>query len=141
MKVRVIKYVNALLTLLLSALGFTSCESPSGAYGCPHATMDVSGTISDEEAKPVKNIHVSIKHRNHPAMPYAYSDEEGKYRVFCDGVMPFDSVDIVATDTADVYFSDSVRVKVEYDKSKVANGDNWDNGKATIKQDFHLKKK
>ena len=50
-------------------------------------------------------------------------------------------MDIIVTDTSGIYAPDSVSVKVDYDRSKVAWGDNWNKGAGYVHQDFRLKKK
>ena len=70
-----------------------------------------------------------------------YTNEDGEYYVSLEDNWPIDSVDIIVTDTADVYEGDSVRVKVDYDRSGVSKDDNWNNGKGIVRQDFQLKKK
>ena len=70
-----------------------------------------------------------------------YTNEDGEYYVSLEDNWPIDSVDIIVTDTADVYEGDSVRVKVDYDRSGVSKDDNWNNGKGIVRHDFQLKKK
>ena len=54
---------------------------------------------------------------------------------------PVDSVDLVVRDEAGIYASDSVRVKVDYDRSNVSPGDSWNRGNGFVEQDFTLQKK
>jgi len=109
-------------------------------YGCPHATLEVSGTIIDESNQPVENIQVRVKDNGRQIMQDAYSGEEGRYSEQ-GHIFPVSTVDLIVTDTAGVYAGDSVRVEVTYDKSHVAKGDHWNEGDAVIQYDFQLKKK
>lgn len=149
MKAKLLTRVNALIGLILGLFGF-SCVScveygvpvvPVAEYGCPYATFEAKGKISDENAKPVQNIRVQIKSRYESAFPEVYTDENGEYNTFTYNVLPIDSVDIIVSDTADIYASDSVRVKVDYDRSQVAPSDHWNAGSGSVYQDFQLKKK
>ena len=150
MKAKLLTRINALIATLVSLLGFTSCGNlflkygaPAVEYGTPFARWDVNGKVSDEENNPIENAQVIVRSPNPGQIrDTLYSDEEGLYRGSYTGVFPHsnDSIDIVVRDTAGVYASDSVRVAVEYDKSKVADGDSWNGGTAYIQQDFQLKK-
>lgn len=74
-------------------------------------------------------------------MPDQYTDKNGEYIVAVDYLFPPDSVDVLVTDTADVFEGDSVRVKVDYDRSEVEKYDEWNDGKGIVRHDFQLKKK
>lgn len=73
---------NALITLILSLLGFsTACESldeygaPVVEYGVPTATFIVQGKVSSQENTKISNIRVSTWSDT------TYTDENGNYRV------------------------------------------------------------
>lgn len=139
MKAKVLTRVNAFLAFLLSALGFTACRDHMLKYGCPNATFEAVGTVTDEASFPIKGIRVQVKDkRGNSCFPETYTDENGKYRVGEYEVFPMDSVDIIVTDTAGNYASDSVRVKVEYDKSNVPKDDDWNEGAGFATADFVL---
>lgn len=146
MKRKVLTGINALIALLLGILGLNGCFRLE--YGTPYATFEAAGTITDEANKPVENIQVTLKDRYRPnrdyrrTFPAVYTDEGGEYVIGPYNVFfPEDSMDIIVTDTTGVYASDSVSVKVDYDRSKVKWGDNWDSGAGYVHQDFQLKKK
>lgn len=140
---------NAVITFLMALLGFgtTGCFKKYGVpddvlYGVPHATFDVAGKVTDEETQPVENIYVKIKSKRPGRFLLdQYTNEDGEYHVSFACDVPDDSVDIVVTDTADIYQGDSVRVKVDYDRSGVAKDDGWNRGNGIVRQDFQLKKK
>lgn len=146
MKRKVLTGINALIALLLGILGLNGCFRVE--YGTPHATFEAAGTITDEDNKPLENIRVTLKDRYRPnrdyrrTFPAVYTDDGGEYVIGpYNDFFPKDSMDIIVTDTTGVYASDSVSVKVDYDRSKVKWGDNWNSGAGYVHQDFQLKKK
>ena len=152
MKKSLLTGTNAVITFLMALLGFgtSGCIGLYGIpeipgpeeYGTPYATFEAAGKVTDEETQPVENIRVTMKtKRENGYLSDQYTNEDGEYYVSLEDNWPIDSVDIIVTDTADVYEGDSVRVKVDYDRSGVSKGDNWNNGKGIVRQDFQLKKK
>ena len=147
MKKSLLTGTNAVITFLMALLGFgtTGCFMKYGVpveYGVPHATFEAAGKVTDEAAQPVENIHVKIKTKSeNEYLSDQYTNEDGEYYVSLKNFWPIDSVDVIVADTADIYQGDSVRVKVDYDRSGVSKGDNWNNGKGIVRQDFQLKKK
>ena len=132
MKVKVLTWINSVLAFLLGITGFSSCkpEAIAEKYGVPYALLEVSGTITDQAKKPLENIQVTVKRKdNNDFLGEVYSEADGRYVMESDYVFPEDSFDILVTDTAGVYESDSVRVKAEYE-----NG-------SPNQHDFQLKKK
>ena len=69
-----------------------------------------------------------------------YTDENGIYDIHVTDIFPKDSVSIVVSDTDGVYEPDSVRIKIDYDRSDTNKNDGFYEGKASINQDFRLKK-
>ena len=142
MKAKLLTRVNAFIALLLGIFGFGSCESHFMAeYGCPYASLEVSGNVTDESNQPVENIQVKVKNNGRQIMQEVYSDKNGKYTTEQYEIFPVSTVDLIVTDTAGIYNGDSVRVTVTYDKSQIAKGDHWDEGDAIIQYNFQLKKK
>lgn len=146
MRRTILTSINAVIALLLGLLGLNGCWRAE--YGTPHATFEAVGTITDEANKPVENIQVTLKDRYRPnrdqrrTFPAVYTDDGGEYVIGpYNGFFPNDSMDIIVTDTSGIYAPDSVSVKVDYDRSKVAWGDNWNKGAGYVHQDFRLKKK
>ena len=139
MKAKLLSRVNALIAFVLGLFGFgcVSCVK----YGVPHADFDLSGNISNQESQPVSNIQVRLKDaRSLAPVGEVYSDAEGMYHLAANDLFTMNEVDILVTDTAGIYASDSVRVTVVYSKEGVNKNDRWDEGKATIHHDFQLKK-
>lgn len=148
MKAKFLTRVNALIGLILALFGFgcASCVKygapPLVKYGSPYSTLEATGKVTDENAKPIENIRVRIKTKSGSELHEIYTDADGEYATgTLGGSLYLDSIYIVASDTADVYAPDSVRVKVTYDKSGVDKDDSWNQGAASIYQDFQLKKK
>ena len=150
MKTKVLKGINFVLATVLGFLGF-GCNKPNKymggdfypelMYGVSFpgsATYDVSGKVTDEtNDKPVKNIRVTVKSKRGDFQGI-YTKTNGSYSMLGAGV-PCDSLNIVAEDTTGVYEPDSVQVEVVLVPGK--NNDSRYAGKATVRQDFHLKKK
>ena len=152
MKAKILTRVNAMIAFFLTALGFGSCgwmqkygiPDPDivAEYGCPYATFEAQGKVTDEKAQPVENIRVRIRNRYGAELPELYTDANGEYKTGkLEGVFPPDSVDIIVADTAGIYAPDTARVKVEYDRSGVPESNHWNEGFGTVYQDFQLQKK
>lgn len=140
MKARMLNRINAFITFVIGLLGFglTGCRVE---YGCPYATLDVKGKVTDEASQPIENIRVVTHSRYTDDAMETYTDENGNYQFDQTSVFPVDSVDIIATDTAGVYAPDSVRVGVSYDRTGVSKEDHWNSGEGSAYHDFQLKKK
>ena len=139
MKARILTRFNALLTFLLGLFGFgmTACLVK---YGVPHAELDVSGTITNQKEERLEEICVTIKQEGNQVLPRTYTNEMGRYKEQGNIHMPQSTIDIIVEDPSGVYAPDSIRLAVTYDKSKVDRRDDWNRGKATIEQNFQLKK-
>ena len=148
MKTRVLRGINFVLATVLGFLGF-GCNKPDNYMGGNEcvvmygvlpatATYDVSGKIKDEaNNKPIKNIRVTVKSKRGDFQGI-YTKTNGSYSMLGSGVV-CDSLNIVAEDTTGVYEPDSVQVEVVLVPGK--NKDDRYAGKATVHQDFQLKKK
>jgi putative lipoprotein (rSAM/lipoprotein system) len=95
MKVRFYRWYNAVLTALLSMLGY-GCSSdepmdmygtPVPEYGAPHADYIVKGLVTDEANTPIQGIKASVK--------AYFSDADGKVYV--------DPIDSILTDASGDY--------------------------------------
>ena len=139
MKAKVLTRINALIAFLLGVLGFSSCNRVS-MYGVPHAELEATGKVTNELNEPVNSARVTLRHK-YGGDCDTYTDEDGIYSLR-GGMFPVDSVQIVVSDTSGVYEADSVRLKVDYDRSDAKQrGDSWYRGTGYIYQDFTLKKK
>lgn len=140
--------INSLIALLLGLFGF-GCSACLCKYGVPHGDIDVSGTVTDQESKqPIENIRITIKsneeyaHYDEPAFPETYTETDGGYHAgHSYESWPFSQLKIVAEDTTGVYGADSTIVNLKYKEDAHSLGDSWNKGKASVRQDFQLKKK
>ena len=162
MKVRFNRWYNAVLTALLSIIGYgcSSSDDPDNMvcmYGTPHADYQFMGTVTDESGSPVKGIKVSAKnvyHRYDSAVIEAYgvdstlTDSKGKYAVEGEAFLGEHILKLIVedldgeanggnfmNDTIDIDFDNAKKVK-EPDKD-----DYWSDGTFAITQDIKLKKK
>lgn len=156
---RFYRWYNAVLTALLSMLGY-GCSSdepdmygtPVAEYGVPYATYMVEGTVTDEANNPIQGIKTSIKgifpngdKVYVDAVDSVLSDASGKYQLRYRGMdrpdykLTVEDTDGEAnggeflSDTLDIDFGRAVKVK---------NGDGaWNGGEYQIQQAVKLKKK
>ena len=126
--------VNALLTIVLAALGFSSCNMVK--YGVPPDTeLEVWGSVDAEKVGALEAMQVTVKSHGKPIMPRNYTNEEGIYRDYSR--MGAREIDIIVVDPSGEYASDSAHISnIVYQKEKGA-----DKETAVVRQDFHLKKK
>jgi putative lipoprotein (rSAM/lipoprotein system) len=159
MKVRFYRWYNAVLTALLSMLGY-GCSSdepdmygtPVAEYGVPYATYMVEGTVTDEANNPIQGIKTSIKgifpngdKVYVDAVDSVLSDASGKYQLRYRGMdrpeYKLIVEDIDGEANGGEFLSDTL--DIEYGKAvKVKNGDGaWNGGEYMIQQPVRLKKK
>ena len=155
MKVRLNRWYNAVLTVLLSMLGFGCSSSDDDIvveYGAPYADYTLKGLVTDEAGTPVKNIRTSAKILDKTeAGEYAVevgtvqTDEAGRYALVYGG-MPRADLKIVVEDIDDdanggAFLNDTL--DVDFSKAvKDGEGDNhWYCGKFEVTTDVKLKKK
>ena len=126
--------VNALLTIVLAALGFSSCNMVK--YGVPPDTeLEVWGSVDAEKVGALEAMQVTVKSHGQPIMPRTYTNEEGIYRAYSR--MGAREIDIIVVDPSGEYASDSAHISnIVYQKEKGA-----DKETAVVRQDLHLKKK
>ena len=134
MKVRFNRWYNAVLTALLSMLGFScSLDEPEEygtpvEYGAPHADYILKGTVTDEAGTPIQGIKTSLKE--------VYKDEGHIYEH-----IKLIVEDIDGEANGGDFLSDTL--DIDYDKAvKTEEGDHhWYTGKFEITTDVKLKKK
>ena len=161
MKVRFNRWYNAVLTALLSIIGYgcSSSDDPEYIcmYGTPHADYQFMGTVTDESGSAVMGIKVSAKNvyrRYDSTLIETYgvdstlTDSKGKYAVEGEAFLGEHILKLIAedldgeanggnfmNDTIDIDFDNAKKVK-EPDKD-----DYWSDGTFAITQDIKLKKK
>ena len=157
MKVRFNRWYNAVLTALLSMLGYgCSLDEPEEygpivlEYGVPHADYIVKGTVTDEAGTPIQGIKTSIKGVI-PENEVVYgldsiqTDVSGQYQLKYMG-MPNNWLKLIVEDidgeaNGGEFLSDTL--DIDFDKAeKAKDGDgHWYEGVYNIPQDIKLKKK
>ncbi len=141
-RLRVLAQVNVLLGAVLALFG---CGSKRAAavenqvvclYGVPTATYKVSGTVTGEKHKPLKDVQVVVKgYKNYPITDTLRTDNKGRYTADYTGY-PTDSLNIVVTDPSGEYKADSTKIEVPWKEGVSV----FDQGEQTFKQDVQLKK-
>ncbi|MBQ9215981.1 MAG: radical SAM-associated putative lipoprotein [Prevotella sp.] len=164
MKVKFNRWYNAILTALLTMLGY-GCSSegpldmygsPVVEYGTPYADYQLHGTVTDETGSPVKDIKVSTKYVFHnydgtvvtDGIDSIQTDGLGKYAVGYrryhgenDLKLIVEDVDgdanggVFKSDTIDIDYKNATKVK------DAGRDEHWSEGTYAIKQDIILKKK
>lgn len=140
MKTKLLSRINALFVFLLGILGFTSCELRT-KYGVPYAEIEVSGVVTDQENERLEDIRITVKQEGHQVLPRTYTNQAGWFDENGNIELPTNTVDIIVDDPSGVYAPDSIRLNITYDATKESKKNSWNQGKATIRQDFQLKKK
>lgn len=158
MKVRFNRWYNAVLTALLSMLGFgCSLDEPEEygtllEYGTPHAEYILKGTVTDEAGTPVPGIKTSLREVHQTdkgtqffGMDSIQTNDSGNYLLKYIG-MPSKWTKLVVEDTdgeanGGEFLSDTL--DIDYDKAvKVGDGDHhWYTGKFEVTTDIKLRKK
>ena len=155
MKVRFNRWYNAILTALLSMLGF-SCDGSGGSeveeYGCPSADYIIKGNVTDEAGTPVQGIKTSLK-QVYKTMTETHvygidsiqTSESGNYQLKSNGI-PAGLTKLIVEDVdgeanGGEFLSDTL--DINYDKAvQTKKGDGkWYAGTYEISQDVKLKKK
>ena len=156
MKVRFNRWYNAVLTALLSMLGY-GCSSteepldmygPPVEYGTPHADYIIKGRVMDESGTPVQGIKTSLrkvdKVRSY-GIDSVQTNVSGNYQLKHTGWQnQYYKViveDIDGEANGGEFLSDTL--DIDYDKAvKTKDGDGkWYHGIYEISQDVKLKKK
>ena len=147
MKTKCLNGINAVLALLVSLLGFTSCEPNNmvAEYGCPHADLTLEGQVTNEEQEALEGIQVVRCGGWRDDIPqmhweqYAdtlYTNSAGEFYKEQKGLFPNRYQKITVTDPSGTYESQDTVVTVQY-----KHGDGWYEGEANLKLNFTLKKK
>ena len=156
MKVRFNRWYNAVLTALLSMLGY-GCSSteepldmygPPVEYGTPHADYIIKGRVMDESGTPVQGIKTSLRKVDKVrayGIDSVQTNASGNYQLKHTGWQnQYYKViveDIDGEANGGEFLSDTL--DIDYDKAvKTKDGDGkWYHGIYEISQDVKLKKK
>ena len=161
MKVRFNRWYNAVLTALLSIIGYgcSSSDDPEYIcmYGTPHADYQFMGTVTDESGSAVMGIKVSAKNvyrRYDSAVIETYgvdstlTDSKGKYAVEGEAFLGEHILKLIVEDldgeaNGGNFMNDTI--DIDLDKAKKVKeadkDDSWSSGTFAITQDIKLKKK
>lgn len=159
MKVRFNRWYNAVLTALLSILGYScSLDEPEEygpyimEYGSPSADFIVKGIVTDETGNPIHGIKTLLKQSwQTDEGPHVFgidsiqTSESGNYQLKSNGI-PAGQTKLIVEDidgeaNGGEFMSDTL--DIDYDKAvKTKDGDGrWYNGIYEIIQNVKLKKK
>ncbi len=159
MKVRFNRWYNAILTALLSMLGYgCSLDEPEEygpivmEYGVPHADYMVKGTVTDEAGTPIRGIKTALK-GFYPGVEEVYvdgidsiqTDASGQYQLKYEGA-PHNYLKLIVEDidgeaNGGEFLGDTLDISFDKgEKLKDGNG-NWYMGEFEIQKDIKLKKK
>ena len=160
MKVRFYRWYNAVLTALLSMLGYacSSSEDPLDMYGtpveygAPHADYIVKGLVTDEADFPVQGIKTFLKQVDKTeagtiifGMYSIQTNETGGYQLEYTG-LPQPSIKLIVEDVdgeanGGEFLSDTLDVNFD-NATQTGKGDGkWYGGVYEVTQDVKLKKK
>lgn len=153
MKVRFYRWYNAVLTALLSMLGYgcSSSDLPPAEYGAPNADYVVKGTITDEDGTPVQGIKAVLKEMPDEYPEYSYgidstlTDAAGKYQI-THNYYRSEGMKLIVKDTdgeanGGEYKSDTIDIS-KLEAKEIGGGDgHWYRGKYEINADVKLKRK
>lgn len=161
MKVKFYHWYNAVLSALLTLLGFGSCtsigEEEYGSpveYGTPYTDYIVKGEVTDEKGNPLAGMKASIKEIEESTedLPqYVYgidstvTDTQGKFlmetRIFISS--PHAKLIVEDTDGAEgggEFLSDTLDLK-DLPKEQKEAGQHWSSGKYELKANIKMKRK
>jgi len=139
LKLKILAQINVLLTAVLSLFGCAGIHEDM--YGVPYVTYQYSGEVTNEEKQPLEDIQVTIKAPEYGNARMNYESivtgKDGRF----DGNMRYDysqvdTLNVVFTDTTQVYQADSTQVVVKWQKSKK----DWCAGECEFEVNMQLKK-
>lgn len=153
MIVRFNRWYNAVLSALLSMLGFEACDikneygAPPSEYGTPYASYEVKGQVTDEDDNPIPGIRITAS--NSPSDSLAYqtviADDAGHYAlkerelyISDNDMIEFEDVDGEAN--GGLFQTQTLHIR-EMPMEKTADGkSNWDDGTYKVNGSVKLKK-
>ena len=150
MKVRFNRWYNAVLTALLTVLGYgcssKTHEEPVSEYGCPYADYVVNGSVKDEAGNPIQGIQITAPNGSDldsQLVQIVQTDAQGNFSLnefssFRGEEIIFDDIDGEAN--GGEFLGDVIRVDT-LPKTQIEKGNGWYEGKFDVTADIKLKKK
>lgn len=151
MKVRFNRWYNAVLTALLSMLGYSCSTGEPVEYGSPYADFVFKGSVTDEAGTPVQGIKTSLKsvfdnENEHYVLGLdsVETDVSGSYQLKYVGMrdrgLKIIVEDIDGEANGGEFLSETL--DIDYKKAvKTKEGSDWYEGAYEISQEIKLKKK
>ena len=150
MKVRFNRWYNAILTALLTILGYgcstKSGEEPISEYGCPYADYVVNGSVKDEAGNPIQGIKITAPNGSDLTSQYAQivqTDAQGNFTLNEFSSLRGHEIiveDIDGEANGGEFLSDTIQVE-SLPMTQMEKGSEWYDGKYAVKADIQLKKK
>lgn len=137
-RLRILAQVNVLLGAVLALFGL-GCGGCAVEYGSPYATYEYEGSVTNEQQQPLKNIRVTVKapkYNNEPIAGPVFTEEDGRFHGKAWDMCTFDTLNVVFTDTTQVYREDSTQVVLKWQKST----EEWCVGECEFEVNMQLKK-
>lgn len=152
MKVRFNRWYNAVLTALLTMLGY-GCSSTDEnrdvdveEYGCPYADYVVQGSVTDEAGNPIQGINVKAPYGSDLDSQFnqiVQTDAKGNFTLKEFSSMRGNDMiveDIDGEANGGEFLSDTIQVET-LPMTQTEKGKGWYGGKFDVKADIKLKKK
>lgn len=150
MKVRITRWYNAVLTALLSMLGYgCSLEEPEMygtplEYGVPRINYIVKGVVTDEAGNPIQGIQTKFVGDLNYADP-TKTDANGNYQILATTYPSLNGCKLIVNDidgeaNGGEFLSDTIDVE-KLPKNEVEKGDGWYQGMYESTANIQMKKK
>ena len=150
MKVRITRWYNAVLTALLSMLGYgCSLDEPEMygtplEYGVPRINYIVKGVVTDEAGNPIQGIQTKFVGDLNYADP-TKTDANGNYQILATTYPSLNGCKLIVNDidgeaNGGEFLSDTIDVE-KLPKNEVEKGDGWYQGMYESTANIQMKKK
>lgn len=125
--------LNALIAAVLGMLGATSCTDYNHlvpAYGVANPVdycyIDIDGAVTDEQGEPLQAVQVVVKTAKAGYIAGAFTNQAGEFHCNGGGIPDrgTDTLQVLCTDTSNVYVSNSV--KVAFTDMEVERESEWE---------------
>lgn len=151
MKTKVFRLYSAVLSILLSVLGFSSCSKEEPCeYGSPSAHYQFTGQVTDENGNPIEGILVSAEDITEDYwLNYSSkkTNKNGEYDLLVLYHSPYDPYTKIVVQDIDgeanggEFANDTIDVDYKLAKQIAEGKGNWYEGTFSLEQNIKLKKK